>query len=131
MVRDPSNLSYVRHRAGAVRPYVHGPVSLWDFVQEVFGAEEIERHAFGPTSCHIEARIADSVIVLETGDPPHPQGTPSSVYVYVPDVDSAYHLALEMGAAAVSEPSDKPYQERQAGVRDTFGNLWWIATFRG
>ena len=122
--------SHIRHGVGAVRPYIHGPLRTWDLVRDAFGAQEVERHEFGPKSFHIEARIGDSIIVLETGDPPHPDGFPGSVYVYVPDVDVAYQAALESGATSIQEPSDKPYQERQAGVRDSYGNVWWIATYQ-
>jgi hypothetical protein len=38
--------------------------------------------------------------------------------------------ALECGATSLAEPEDKPYDERSAGVRDTFGNTWWISTFK-
>jgi PhnB protein len=124
-------LDYVRHGLGSVRPYVHGHLGLWDLVKNAFRAVEIERHRMGPKSFHIEARIGDSVLVLETGDPPHPEGTPGSIYVYVPDVDAAYGRALEGGALSIAEPEDKPYQERAAGVRDSFGNTWWISTYRG
>jgi PhnB protein len=125
------SLSHVRHGIGAVRPYVHGHLALWDLVRDAFGAVELERHAFSPTSFHIEARIGDSVLVLETGDPPHREATTGAIYVYVPDTDAAYRRALSAGATSIAEPQDKPYQERQAGVRDSFGNTWWIATFRG
>jgi PhnB protein len=120
---------YVRHGFGCVRPYVHGHVALWDLVQDAFGAVEIERHEFDKNSFHIEAQIGDSVIVLETGDPPHPSGTPGSIYVYVPDVDAAYRRSLERGAISIAEPEEKPYQERQAGIRDSYGNTWWISTY--
>ena len=122
---------HVRHGIASVRPYVHGHLPLWDFVRDAFGDVEIERHEFGPKSFHIEAQIGDSVIVLETGDPPNPEGTAGSICVYVEDVDSAYHRALERGAQSIAEPVDKPYQERQAGVRDSFGNIWWISTYHG
>lgn len=125
------SLAHVRHGIGAVRPYVHGHLALWELVRDAFRAVELERHAFTPTSLHIEARIGDSVIVLETGDSPHPGATVGSIYVYVPDVDAAYRRALEAGATSIAEPQDKPYQERQAGVRDSFGNIWWISTYRG
>jgi PhnB protein len=121
---------YVRQGFGAVRPYVHGPLELWDLVQDAFGAVEIERHEFSPTSFHIEARIEDSVIVLETGDPPRAEGKPGSIYVYVEDVDAAYERAMKHGAKSVQAPQDKPYDERQAGIRDSYGNTWWIATYR-
>ena len=122
---------HVRHGFGSVHPYVHGHLGLWELVREAFGAVELERHEFGPKSFHIEAQIGDSVIVLETGDPPHPSGTPGSIYIYVEDVDAAYRRALEHGASAVEAPEDKPYQERAAGVRDSFGNTWWLSTYRG
>jgi PhnB protein len=123
-------LKHVRHGFGSARAYVHGHLALWEFVKHAFGAVEIERHEFGPKSFHIEARIGDSVIVLETGDPPHPEGTPGSLYIYVPDVDDAYRCALEQGATSIAPPEDKPYKERAAGVRDSFGNTWWISTYR-
>lgn len=122
--------SYVRHGVGTVRPYVYGDVDLIDFVQQVFGAVELERVALGARSFHVEAAIGDSVIVLEVGDPPPASAAPASIYVYVPDVDAAYGRALEAGATEISPPEDKPYDERAAGVKDGFGNTWWIATYQ-
>jgi PhnB protein len=121
--------SYVRHGVGTVRPYLYGNLDLIEFVEQVFGAVELERFAFDAAHFHVEAAIGDSVVVLEVGDPPPPRGAPASVYVYVPDVDAAYGRALEAGAEEVSPPEDKPYKERAAGVKDSFGNTWWIATY--
>jgi PhnB protein len=125
------HLQHARHGFGSVRPYVHGHLELWDLVHHAFGAVDLERYEFGPKSVHVEARIGDSAIVLEIGDPPSPSGTPGSIYVYVPDVDDAYRSALERGASSIAAPEDKPYEERAAGVRDPFGNTWWISTYRG
>lgn len=124
-------MEHVRHGFGSARAYLHGPLDLWDLVRDAFGAVEVEHHEFGPKSVHIEARIGDSIVVLETGDPPHPTGRPGSVYVYVPDVDAAFQRALELGAESVEEPENKPYNERAAGVRDSFGNTWWLSTYQG
>ena len=121
--------SYVRHGVGTVRPYLYGNVDLIEFVQQVFGAVELERFAFGPNCFHVEAAIGDSVVVLEVADPPPAIAAPAAVYVYVPDVDAAYGRALEAGAENIAPPEDKPYNERTAGVRDGFGNTWWIATY--
>jgi len=79
---------------------------------------------------HIESQIGDSVVVLETGDPPHSSATLGSVYVYVEDVDAAYRRALECSATSLAEPEDKPYEERAAGVKDSFGNTSWISTYK-
>jgi PhnB protein len=121
--------SYVRHGVGMVRPYLYGNVDLLEFVQQAFGAVELERLAYGLSCFHVEAAIGDSVVVLEVGDPPPASAAPASVYVYVPDVDAAFGRALEAGAEEISPPEDKPYHERTAGVKDSSGNTWWIATY--
>ena len=121
---------YIRHGFGAVRPYIYGNSDLPEFLREVFGAEEIERADYDDTSAHIEMRIGDSVVVIET-NVTHETATRGSVYVYVPDVDAAYQRALQLGATSLAEPADKPYLDRNAGVKDSFGNTWWIGTHIG
>lgn len=124
--------AYIRHGMGAIRPYIYGPVSLPGFVAAVFDAVELERHEFGPESFHVELQVGDSVLVIEAGR--LPSGTnawTNSIYVYVPDVEATYKKAIELGATPLSDPSEKPYQERQAGFRDSSGNMWWIATYTG
>ena len=118
---------YIRHGAGAVRAYLYGNADLPEFVRQVFGGEEVERADYDDQSAHVEMRIADSVLVIEAGVT-HETATRASVYVYVPDVDAAYQRALQLGATSVAEPADKPYGDRNAGVRDSFVNTWWIGT---
>src|SRR3989442_4434617 len=36
--------------------------------------------------------------------------------------------ALKAGATSLREPMDAFYGDRTAGVKDSFGNSWWIAT---
>jgi len=36
--------------------------------------------------------------------------------------------ALAAGATSFQEPTDQPYGDRNAGVKDAFGNKWYIAT---
>ena len=121
---------YIRHGIGVVRPYLYGNLDLPEFVKQVFGAVELERIG-DENGFHVESRIGDSVVVMETGDfPPSVTPTRASIYVYVEDVDATYKRALECGATSLSEPKDKPYDERNAGVQDTFGNTWYISTFK-
>lgn len=123
---------HVRQGFGCVRPYLYGGVGLVDFVLRVFKGEELERYEYGPQSFQVMARIGDSVVILEAGDlPPGVIPTKSSVYVYVEDVDDTYKRALGAGAESIERPTDKPYNERGAGVRDPDGNTWWIATYTG
>ena len=120
--------SHIRHGFAAVRPYLYGHADLPDFVREVFGAQELERTPHKHGGCNVETRVGDSIIVIEVG--PHPPGekTLASVYVYVADTDAAYARALQLGAASIAAPQDKPWGDRMAGMRDSFGNTWWIAT---
>ena len=123
--------THIRHGVGSVRPYLYGNLDLPDLINRAFEAEELERLPT-PGGFHIEARIGDSVVVLEVGNfPAHVKPTPASIYVYVADVDQAYRRALEAGATSLSAPEDKRYHERGAGVKDTFGNTWYIATYTG
>jgi len=48
--------------------------------------------------------------------------------LYVMDTDAAYKRALKAGASSLREPMDAFYGDRVAGVKDSFGNSWWIAT---
>lgn len=120
-------MSHVRKGMGTVRPYLYGRPELLDFVTQVFGAEELERSQTSKGGYHVEVKVGDSIIVLETGEPPE-GATRSSVYVYVEDVDATYRRALQAGASSLAAPENKPYLERNAGVKDTFGNVWWIGS---
>ena len=123
---------HIRHGQGSVRPYMHGPFSLIDFIKKVFHADEVERHTFDDQSCHVQFQIGDSALVLEAGKlPKNAAPWPNQIYVYVDDVDTVYQRARELGAQSIAEPEDKPYDERQAGIRDIAGNTWWIATYTG
>jgi PhnB protein len=124
---------HVRHGRGSVRAYICGDLELPEFVNEVFGAEEVERLGSGSgQGLHVETRIGDSVIVIEAGPKPaHVTPWTNQIYVYVEDVDATYARAMAAGAASIEEPVDKPYEERAAGFTDSSGNTWYIATFTG
>ena len=126
------NTSFIRHGAGVVRPYVHGPMELLSLLQNVFEAKIVERHDFSPTCSHCELQIGDSTLVLEAGELPRDvKPWTCSLYVYVANVDAVFKRAKAHGVIVISEPTDKPYKERQAGFRDVAGNTWWIATYMG
>jgi PhnB protein len=125
-----SGRSYVHHGRGTVRPYIFGGLDLLDFARDVFGGVELERNAIR-NGFHVQAQIGDSVIVLSAMDPPYEKATKASVYVYVEDVDAVYRRALARGATSLAEPADKPWNGRNAGVTDSFGNTWYIETYMG
>jgi PhnB protein len=48
-------------------------------------------------------------------------------YLYVEDADAAMHRAIEHGATLEMAVADMPYGDRQGGVRDAHGNIWWLS----
>jgi uncharacterized glyoxalase superfamily protein PhnB len=57
--------------------------------------------------------------------------TQTALHLYVEDADRTYEQALRAGATSMQEPTDQPYGDREAGVKDPFGNDWYIATHKG
>ena len=99
-----------------------------EFIKRAFGAQEITRLA-GPDGrvMHAELRIGDSMVMIgEASD--EWKAMPSSVALYVEDVDTTFRRALEAGAVSLREPMDQFYGDRSSGVKDLAGNHWWIAT---
>ena len=104
-----------------VSPYLiaQGAAGLVEFLKSVFDAEE---KLMMP-----EMRIGDSVIMVADACEQAEPNT-AMLHVYVPDVDAAYSLALNAGATSEREPADQFYGDRTAGVKDAFGNRWYMAT---
>jgi PhnB protein len=129
LLMNPTN-KHIRHGVGTVRPFLYGRLDLLDFVKQVFGGVELERNIV-PGGFQVQTLIGDAVVVMAAMDPPYSAATRASVYVYVDNVDAVYAGAIAAGATSISEPTDKPFQERNAGVKDSFGNIWYIATYTG
>jgi PhnB protein len=114
-----------------VTPYVMvaGGAAFIDFTKQAFGAVEMYRFAV-PNShllMHAAIRIGDSIVELADATPEHP-ASPMALHLYVENTDELYDRALAAGATSIEAPADKPYGDRSAGVRDAFGNQWFIAT---
>jgi uncharacterized glyoxalase superfamily protein PhnB len=97
-------------------------------MKKAFGAEEVYR-AQSPEGVvhHAQVRIGDSMIGMGEAHGPY-QPMPSTLHLYVPDTDSSYERALAAGAESIQAPADQPYGDRSAGVKDPFGNRWFLAT---
>jgi PhnB protein len=113
-----------------VQPYLHplrgGP--MIDFLKKAFGAEDLGKFA-SPDGVIHHATLKIGSSHLELGEAQGPYQTMKSMfYLYVPDCDAMYRRALAAGAISISEPKDQPYGDRSGGVKDVFGNQWYIAT---
>lgn len=113
-----------------VTPYliVQEAEKLVDFVKQAFGAVEHFRATGSAGGLHIEVTIGDSRVMLGGGGAWSGEPSPATLYLYMEDVDTVYQHALQAGATSIMEPADQPYGDRLAGVKDAFGNTWYIAT---
>jgi PhnB protein len=121
---------YKSEGAPDVQPYLH-PLRgepVINFLKRAFGAEELGRHATPEGVIqHVTMKMGDSHLEMgEARDVYQPMG--SMFYLYVPDCDALYKRALAAGATSIMEPQDHPYGDRSGGVKDAFGNQWYIAT---
>jgi PhnB protein len=51
----------------------------------------------------------------------------AAFYLYVADAETSVKRALQHGGTLEVEVADMPYGDRQGGVRDPHGNIWWIS----
>lgn len=111
-----------------VTVYFHpiGAQRFIDFVTNAFGGKELMRHAEGDMVMHAKVQIRDSVI--ELGEARYPeQPLPTAIYLYVDDVDAMYEQALKAGGTSMLPPTDQPFGDRNAWIKDPFDNVWYIA----
>ncbi len=73
-----------------------------------------------------QVRIGSSTVMVSEASAAYP-AMPSAFYLYVADADESMRRALEHGATLEMAVADMSYGDRQGGVRDAHGNLWWIS----
>jgi len=116
-----------------VTPYllVQGADKLIDFVKKAFDAKETDRYSMPDGSIgHAEIRLGDSVIMLSEAMGEEHKPMTAGIHLYVENCDAIYQRALNAGATSTMQPADQFYGDRSAGVKDPFGNHWWIATHK-
>lgn len=130
LMSTPAAVSWIPAGFHSVTPYLHVPreASMMDFLKNAFGAEENFRvPGPGGAIMHAQLRIGDSIVELAEvpADLVSPKAT--SFRIFVQDTDETYRRAIESGATTLSEPVDKPYGYREAGIKDPAGNYWFIS----
>lgn len=124
----------------SVTPYliVKDAAKALDYYKQAFGAVELMRMP-GPDGKigHAEIRIGDSPIML-ADEHPHmgfrgPQsfgGTPVSLMIYVPDVDTVFPQAIAAGGTIFRPIQDQFYGDRSGTLTDPFGHVWTVSTHK-
>jgi PhnB protein len=120
---------YIPPGFGTVTPYffVANAERFVAFLVDGLGGKEVLR------SIRPDGRIANAQVVLGTStvmvsesSPKYPP-MPASYYLYVDDANATMSSAITNGATVEMEVADMPYGDRQGGVKDTHGNIWWVS----
>ncbi len=107
-----------------------------EFYKQAFGAT-VRMRMDGPDGkvMHAELAIGDSVLMLSDENPQQGAvspaalgGSPVTLFMYVPDVDTAFQRAITAGAQAVMPVADMFWGDRYGQVQDPFGHKWSMAT---
>lgn len=120
---------YIPPGFGTVSPYIFADRAerLVAFLVEGLGGLETVR-TLGPneTIANSQVAIGTSTVMVSEANGRFPPSQ-ASFYLYVEDADDAMARALRAGGTPVMEVGDMPYGDRQGGVADPCGNLWWIS----
>ena len=112
-----------------VMPYLilKGTDGFINFTKNVFNAKELNVYRNSDGSImHAEIQIGGSTIMIgEANENWHVQN--AGLYINVEKADDHYALAMENGAEVVMGLIDKDYG-RTCGVKDPYGNTWWITS---
>ena len=120
---------YVPPGFGTVTPYffVDDAEKFVDFLVHGLGGVEMLR-SLRPDGRigNVQVRIGTTTVMASESSAAYP-AMPASYYLYVEDADASMARALAHGAKLEMPVGDMPYGDRQGGVRDPVGNIWWIS----
>ena len=104
-----------------------------EYYKQALGAEELNRHE-EPNGrvLHATLKIGSSIIMMGEHSAVDPRGIETfprvSIYLYVEDADAVFEQAVAAGARVLMAVDEKFYGNREGGLEDPYGIVWWIAT---
>lgn len=120
---------YIPQGFSTVTPYifVQDAENFVRFMYQAFDASERCR-SLRPDGriANTQLQIGNTTLMASEASEAYP-AMPSAYYLYVEDADASMASALAAGASLEMEVADMSYGDRQGGVRDPFGNIWWIS----
>ncbi|UII26547.1 VOC family protein [Fulvivirga maritima] len=113
-----------------VMPYliVKDAAAFKAFMIEVFDAKEkveIMRES-SDVIMHAEITIGDSTIMFANCTDDF-KSENAGMFIWVKDADVIFQKAMNLGASSVTPLSNQKYG-RTCGIKDPFGNTWWVTS---
>jgi PhnB protein len=112
-----------------VTPYffAKNAANFVDFLVEAFDGVEVLRHLRDDGHiANAQVRIGTSTVMVSESAANLP-ALSASYYLYVENAEAAMARAIKAGAVEIMPVRDMPYGDRQGGVKDPHGNLWWVS----
>lgn len=97
-----------------------------EFLVRGLGGVELARHMNGERIANAHVQLGTSTVMISEATINSPAMS-SSYYLYVDSADETMQTAIDAGGAKIMEVQDMPYSDRQGGIRDPFGNIWWVS----
>ncbi len=97
------------------------------FLSQGLGGEVLNVYASPDGVVHnAHVRFGDTTIMVSEarGNFEPSRGT---YYLYVDDADAAMARAVAAGGRSLGPVANMPYNDRQGGVADPSGNIWWLS----
>ena len=112
----------------ALTPFLHvsDARGFIAWATKALGASTLFVHEEEDRVVHAEILIEDCILEVSDGHSAWP-AQPSCFHLYVRDPDAVFARAIEAGGEQLYEVTDHDYGERSGGVRDPFGNSWYLA----
>lgn len=119
---------YIPPGFNTVTPYffVNDASGFTDFLVRGLAGKEILR-SLRPDGliANVQVEIGSSIVMASEAGGAYP-AMPSACYLFVEDVGNAMQTALAAGGTLEMEVADMPYGDRQGGIGDKHGNIWWL-----
>ncbi|MBC9031093.1 VOC family protein [Sphingomonas sp. JC676] len=107
--------------------FVDGARAYLDFLADGLGGEIAGVHA-SPDGIvrNAQVRFGDTTIMVsEAGE--GREATRGTYYLYVANADAAMARGVAAGGTQLGEIGDRDYGDRQGGLADPAGNIWWLS----
>ncbi len=112
-----------------------------EFYKKAFGAKVLDLmpDPSGRRTMHATIQIGNSIVMMGDEMPGSENcsksaettgNSPISLYVYVPDADTAFKQAVSAGATVNMPVADMFWGDRAGSLKDPFGYSWMIATHK-
>lgn len=111
-----------------IMPYliVEGANEFIEFTDKVFGAiVQLTVPRSEGVIMHGEITIGKATVMFADATETY-QPFPGGMFLFVEDVKKTYELGLANGAVSALEVGEREYG-LSAGLKDPFGNVWWLA----